>query len=127
MSEKLPESLQQVREYAEQYPWSQHLLEQAPDAAESFARTGGISRLTGFASGAVDFLMAAVVILFVGIFGAAEPGVYKRGVLHLIPFRHRDRVSQALDAVVFNLQGWLVGQATQMAIMGSTAARWRCG
>jgi predicted PurR-regulated permease PerM len=122
LSQQLPESLHRVREYAEQYPWSKHLLEQAPDAAESFARTGGISRLTGFASGAVDFLMALIIILFVGVFGAAEPGIYKRGLLHLIPFRNRDRVSQALDAVVFNLRAWLVGQTALMVIMGTTAA-----
>lgn len=122
LSAQLPASLDKVREYAEQYPWGRHLLEKAPDAAESFASSGGIWRITGVASGAVEFLMAAIVILFVGIFGAAEPGVYKRGFLHLIPLQKRERVSQALDAVGFNLRGWLIGQAAQMALIGTTAA-----
>lgn len=122
LSQKLPESLETARKYLEEYPWGSDLLEQAPTAAGSLAQAGALTRLTGLASGAVDVALAAVVILFVGVFGAAEPDVYKHGLLHLVPLGERDRVDQALDAVIFNLRWWLVGQACLMAMLGMTTA-----
>jgi predicted PurR-regulated permease PerM len=122
LSEKLPESLRQVRDYLDAYPWGRLLLEKAPQAAEAIAQAGEFSRVTGLVSGVAGFLEAAVVIAFVGVFGAAEPGVYKAGLLHLVPNGERRRVSEALDAVAFNLRWWLVGQACLMAMVGVTTA-----
>jgi predicted PurR-regulated permease PerM len=78
--------------------------------------------LTGFVSGVAGFLEATIVILVVGIFGAAEPDLYKAGLFHLVPSRQRRRVGEALEAVVFNLRHWLVGQLTLMVILGITTA-----
>jgi predicted PurR-regulated permease PerM len=120
--EKLPQSLEQVRDYLDAYPWGRLLLEKAPQAAEVIAGTGEFSRVTGLVSGVAGFLEAAAVILFVGIFGAAEPAVYRAGLLHLVPSGQRRRVSEALDAVAFNLRWWLVGQVFLMVLMGVTTA-----
>jgi predicted PurR-regulated permease PerM len=75
------------------------------------------SRVTGLISGVANFLVTIVLILFVGLFGAAEPDLYKAGVIHLVPPPHRPRARQALDAVAFNLRWWLVGQVTLMIMM----------
>jgi predicted PurR-regulated permease PerM len=73
--------------------------------------------------------VGAVVILFVGIFGAAEPAVYKKGLLLLVPPGYRQRMAQALEAVVFNLRWWFVGQVCLMVMMAVTtaAALWLIG
>jgi predicted PurR-regulated permease PerM len=86
------------------------------------AQAGDFSRVTGLVSGVASFLLAAVVIVFVGIFGAAETAVYKKGLLHLVPCGQRRRVAQAVDAVDFNLRGWLVGQVCLMVMMAVTTA-----
>jgi predicted PurR-regulated permease PerM len=122
LSQKLPQSLQQVQDYLDARPWGHLLLEKAPQAAETIAQGGEFSRLTGLVSGAAHFLEAAVVIIFVGIFGAAEPALYKTGLLHLIPHGQRRRVAEAVDAVAFNLRWWLVGQVCLMVMVGVTTA-----
>ena len=40
-------------------------------------------------------------------FGAAEPSVYKSGLLHLLPPPHRPRAAEAVAAIDFNLRHWL--------------------
>ena len=122
LSQKLPEALRQVRDHLETYPWGRFLLEKAPLAAESLAQAGDFSRVTGLVSGVANFLVAGVVILFVGIFGAAEPHVYKMGLLYLVPPARRRRVAQVVDAVALDLRGWLLGQVILMVMMGATTA-----
>jgi predicted PurR-regulated permease PerM len=116
MAQKLPQSLEQIRKYLEGYPWGKLLLEQVPRAASTI-ELGEFSRMTGLISGVANFLVTVVLILFVGLFGAAEPDLYKAGLIHLVPPPHRARARQALDALAFNLRWWLVGQVTLMIMM----------
>lgn len=120
--QQVPQSLQQIQDYLESTPWGHRLMEKAPQAAESIAPEGVFSRLTNLVSGLLSFLMACLVIVIVGIFGAAEPERYKTGLLYLVPAPQRSRMDQALDAVVFNLRAWLVGQLVLMVMMGVTTA-----
>jgi predicted PurR-regulated permease PerM len=116
--QKIPQSLGQIRDYIAQYPWGRYLIGEVPKAANSLVQVNRFSQLTGFISGVADFVIAIVVILVIGIFGAIEPDVYKDGLLHLVPPRQRPRTHQALDALAFNLRWWLVGQVALMIIMG---------
>ncbi len=118
----LPRSFEQIRDYLMQYAWGQYLVEKAPAAATGLAEAGKFTQLTGFASGVASFLEAVIVILIVGIFGAAEPDLYKTGFLHLVPPRQRSRADQAVTAIAFNLRHWLVGQVLLMVLIGLTTA-----
>jgi predicted PurR-regulated permease PerM len=118
LTQKLPESLATLRDSLSQHAWGRVLIESTQPAAESIANN--FSRITGFASSVGEFLVAVVVILFVGVFGAAEPDVYRRGFLHLVPPDQRRRAGEALDAVAYNLRWWLVGQVILMVLMWIT-------
>jgi predicted PurR-regulated permease PerM len=120
LSHKLPESLKQLRDYLSHYAWGQMLLQQVPKSPEKLVDVDNFSRMTGLISGVASFVVAVIVILFVGIFGAAEPALYRSGLLHLVPARHRPRAAEAVDAVVFNLRWWLVGQVFLMVVIGVT-------
>jgi predicted PurR-regulated permease PerM len=119
---QVPKSIQQIQAYLNSHAWGRELLEKAPEAVESFAQPGQLWRMTGIASGAAGLFFSAAVIVFVGIFGAAEPRIYKNGLTRLVPAKNRQRVADALDAVVFNLRSWLVGQAIMMIMIGVTTA-----
>jgi predicted PurR-regulated permease PerM len=129
LTHKLPESLQQIRDYLMQFEWGQRLVENVPNAGNTLAQAGEFSRVTGLISGVANFLVTAVVILFVGIFGAAEPDLYRAGLLHLVPTSQRRRVGEALDALVYNLRWWLVGQFVLMIMMWitTTVGLWLLG
>jgi predicted PurR-regulated permease PerM len=120
LSRQLPQSLEQLRDYLGQYEWGRLLLQDLPEPRQIMAWVGEFSRVSGFLQGAADFLVAGVLILVVGIFGAAEPDLYRAGLLHLVPPAQRRRVSEAMEALVFNLRGWLVGQIFLMIVIGLT-------
>lgn len=120
LAEQLPQSFERIREYLGTHAWGRLLLEQTPHAAASIAQSGDFSRVTGLVSGVSGFLFGVLVVLFVGIFGAADPVVYRKGLLYLIPLAERLRVSQSIDAIIYNLRWWLVGQLVLMLTLGVT-------
>lgn len=123
LSEQLPASIDRVEQFLTQYSWGRLLIQHAPQATEAtIAEAKALTQLTGLVSGVSSLLVAAVVILLVGIFVAAEPGSYKAGLLHLVPPTHRRRATQTLDTVGYNLRWWLVGQAALMVMMAVTTA-----
>ena len=59
----------------------------------------------------------AVVVVFVGLFAAADPGTYRRGVLALLPRARRGRVGEVLDEMAAALRWWLVGQLVAVVLI----------
>jgi predicted PurR-regulated permease PerM len=129
LAKELPQSIEQVRNYLSQYAWGNVLLEQLPKAENALPEIARYTQIPGLVSGLTGFLVDIVVIFFVGIFGAAEPEVYKAGLLHLVPPSQRQRGSEAIDAIGYNLRWWLVGQIVLMILMWvtTTAGLWLLG
>jgi predicted PurR-regulated permease PerM len=69
--------------------------------------------------GVVTVLASAVIVIASGLFLAINPSLYQRGVLHLVPPRHRGRIAELLHELGHVLRWWLVGQACSMAILGT--------
>jgi predicted PurR-regulated permease PerM len=124
LSQELPRSFTAIKGYLEEHTWGKMLLEHVPGAAGALdlQEMSAFTRTTGLISGVFDFGVSALLILFVGIFGAAEPGLYKAGLLHLVPRSYRPRAGETLDAVAYNLRWWLVGQFVLMVLIGATTA-----
>jgi predicted PurR-regulated permease PerM len=120
MSRSLPQSLNQVREYLKEHPWGHLLLEHEAQAGDWLAHVGRFFDIGGVLSGVTGFLVGGLIILFVGIFGAAEPEPYRAGLLHLVPPAQRRRAAEAVAALTFNLRWWLVGQFVLMVTMWVT-------
>src|SRR5690625_4151875 len=66
----------------------------------------------------VTVLSNLVVVLFTGIFFAANPTLYKNGVLLLVANKREKRVGEALDAAGAALRQWLTAQLIAMAFVG---------
>lgn len=66
----------------------------------------------------VNVLSNLVVVLFTGIFFAANPTLYKNGVLLLVAKKREKRVGEALDAAGAALWKWLTAQLIAMAFVG---------
>ena len=63
-----------------------------------------------------------VVVLFLGLFLAAEPRLYRNGALRLFPPARRERVGQVLDEAGEKMKWWLVGRFITMVIVGVTTS-----
>lgn len=72
------------------------------------------------ATGFADAVTAAILILFVGVFVAADPEWYRRGVLRLVPVTARGRTQGVLDALGTAISRWLKGVAIAMLSIGAT-------
>lgn len=90
----------------------------AANAASAQSMAGGALSLAQRASGMISSTLALVlsigVMAFVGICIAAEPDLYRRGFLALIPTKQRAKAGALLDAVGGALRAWLVARLISM-------------
>jgi predicted PurR-regulated permease PerM len=128
ITERVPQAYGQLLGWLENQEWSRWLVEQARGAAGQ-GENGGASAVeqaqvmehaTSAASSAMDAIVAFVIVLFVGIYLAASPGPYIRGVLRLVPIRRRERIGATLYAAGYTLRWWLFGQLLAMTVVGVT-------
>jgi predicted PurR-regulated permease PerM len=64
-------------------------------------------------------LGSLLVVTFVAIYIALDPGTYRRGILHLVPHRGRAKAIEVMDATGVTLRRWLVAQLIGMVIIGA--------
>lgn len=83
------------------------------------AQLGGARRFfLPVLSSTLAVVAGIVLILFLSIYLAADPEVYRRGLLRLVP-RHRRRQADAtLGAIAITLRRWLITQFIAMLVIG---------
>jgi predicted PurR-regulated permease PerM len=59
-----------------------------------------------------------VLVLFLAIYLAIDPGVYRRGLLYLVPGERRPQADKMLGAIATTLRKWLVTQLIAMIVIG---------
>lgn len=115
LTQRLPQAAGDLTQWLRQYTWGRWVLQQASSAGQDGALGGSattaLSRIT---HGTVAF----IVVLFTGLYLAAEPTPYIRGFLRLLPIERRRRAAETLYAVGHVLRWWLLGQAVAMALVG---------
>lgn len=71
-----------------------------------------------FLSSTVEVVTGFLIILFLSIYIAVDPGMYRRGITYLFPRRRRKRIDEVLSAVAVVLRKWLLTQLLAMVLMG---------
>lgn len=116
----LPRALSRLKSRVEGYGWGRWLVEQVSEPAEmdwnALVWSNGVLPSTFGTTFSV--VSGALVVLFVGIYFAAQPDWYRRGLLRLVPLDKRSRVGEVLEAVSHRLRWWLVGQSLAMLTVG---------
>ena len=85
-------------------------------SASAIASGGGaimsqtLKLLVGTASAVGNFF----IVLFLGLAFAAQPAVYRKGLLFMAPARHRARVTAIVDRIGETLERWLIAQIVTM-------------
>ena len=128
--ERLPSSLEQVRERAETLPGGAYLVAMVPEDVDlQGAATGLVSRVTGTAAAAWDGMAKLVFVMILGLFLASNPGLYRRGAVRLFPKAWRERVREVLERIGRTLRGWVLGQLIAMIVVGAvtTLGLWLIG
>jgi predicted PurR-regulated permease PerM len=113
---RVPEAWGRLRTWLEQQQFGRYVLESLSGTFVGADKAG--SALARLATGTFGAIADAVIILVVGLYLAAEPTLYRRGLIKLTPPSARARVNETLDAIVTALKRWLLGQAVAMLAIG---------
>jgi len=112
----LPDAIARTRGWLGESPIGGALLEYGHSAADSGTET--LASVAKFATGTFGVLTDMVLILFLGLYLAAEPELYRNGAIQLVPPHGRARARLALDASGEALRRWLMGQLSAMFAIG---------
>jgi predicted PurR-regulated permease PerM len=119
LRDALPGAAAAARDRVAQYDWGRRLLEGVPPTEELLAGGGVLSRAPGVLASTVGAIAEVFVVLFVGIFTAAEPEPYVNGAVRLVPVARRERARAVLREVTATMRWWLVGRFVAMAAVFS--------
>ena len=79
---------------------------------------GSVGRLTSAVGSAIGAIGSVIAMLVIGIFLAAEPRIYDRGIAWMLPLRHRTSFYRIADHVGFTLRRLLFGRLVGMLFEG---------
>jgi predicted PurR-regulated permease PerM len=82
----------------------------------ALASSGGaiISQTFKLLLGTVSAVGNFFIVLFLGLAFAAQPSVYRKGLLFMAPVRHRARATVIVDHIGETLERWLIAQMVTM-------------
>ena len=79
-------------------------------------------RVAGYTSRVVEIAALAVLVVVAAVYLAADPCMYRRGLLLLLPQRWRKEGARLLDNIGHALERWLIGQLLAMVLVGVLTA-----
>lgn len=112
---QLPILLDQLAGWASQSPVGEKIVDAVRVA---YAGSRVAQDISGIVSGAGEFILNCLLLLVGALFFAADPKVYERGFLLLIPRSMRPALEDALFDTGSTLRLWLRAQLIQMTTMG---------
>lgn len=130
LTEQVPRAAGDLRERMTESALGSRLLEQAPAVDEATSQAGNlVTPVLGAFSTAFGALANAIIILFVGLYLAIDPGVYTGGLIRLIPLARRERAREVLHVLGYTLRRWLIGRILLMTVIGvlTTLGLWLIG
>lgn len=112
---QVPIAATAVRERLEAYSWSRDLL---GEIQPQQMLTAGRSTASFALSAVFGAFGNLILILFIGLYLAADPRLYARGVELLVAPSLRPATERVLVEIGSTLEGWLLAQLISMSIVG---------
>lgn len=95
----------------------------APGGRLMGALTSQSATLADFAFGVLQSTVAVfgaiVLVIFLSLYVATDPEVYRRGVLLLFPVDRRERIGELMTALATALRTWFATQLVAMLVIGT--------
>ena len=115
----LPAAISELQSTIRNYRWGQEILQRLPDPQQIIDNTAQVfSQARSIFSGALGVIANFLIIFFVGIYLAAQPGLYIKGVLTLVPPSKRPRGRAVIQELGRTLELWLLGKGLSMILIG---------
>lgn len=94
------------------------LMPKTPPTNISSELLGSVGRLTSAVGSAIGAIGSVIAMIVIGIFLAAEPRIYDRGIAWMLPVRHRAGFYRIAEHVGFTLRRLLFGRLVGMVFEG---------
>ncbi|RVT98435.1 AI-2E family transporter [Mucilaginibacter limnophilus] len=118
LSSRFPSMVEEAKGRLNESAAGRKVLEQfSGDNAKKVAGTA-----QQFFSSTFGVLGDLYVILFLGIFFTASPGIYKKGIIALVPAKGEAAAEDILDKLGTKLKNWLKGKIFAMAVVAVLTA-----
>ncbi len=118
----LPSAIDRVEQVLRDSEFGRFLIEQVTSGnGDDRPDWNIVGTLGGTLSTTVNILFEIIILLTVAVFFAVDPGLYRRGLLHLVPIDRRDRATEIMDNISNGLWQWLLGQFASMLLVGVVA------
>ena len=115
---RLHEAWERTVDYLGNYEWGEALLSGRSLGVLAPRDGQWMARLTGVFSTTLGAIASVMVLVFVGLYLAAAPHMYRDGLLRLVPARGRRRAAEVLRTLGVTLQWWLIGTFAKMVVVG---------
>ncbi len=117
----LPDALQRLRNYLQSNPLLRHLVRWLPQPEQLATSAPSVAAQAGsLFSGALGGLANVIIIFFVSVYLALQPGPYIKGIIKLLPQHRRERGKEVLRELDDTLTYWLRGKLLSMLVIGVT-------
>lgn len=118
--EAVPQSLDRLYFYLLGYDWFHSVVQTVPplqDLVPEFSKL--LSQAQAVFSGVLNLATKLALVLFLGLYMAAQPGIYLRGLIRLFPVAKKTRMRGVLNELEHTLTMWLLGKLVGMVIIGT--------
>ena len=116
MRRLLPSAWEKLAQHASLVPGGRELLDGLNQSLPSISVLG---KMAGAVRSTTQSVADLIVVLALTLFLALQPGIYRRGLLHLLPFGRRQRAEQVLDRLHETLSNWMLARICLMLCTGS--------
>ncbi len=114
LTDTLPKTIERAKEQLEKSDLGKSVVKRisSPESAQKLKASLG-----SFFKSTFGVLGDIYVVVFIAIFFTAAPGVYKRGIVDLIPQKGKQKAAEILDKLGENLKKWLKGKFFAMFVV----------
>ncbi len=117
--ERMAGLLDQLRGVLENQEWANSLLSDSQEQGRLADAAGAAMQHAATAGLAVIGVAGSLIVLIaIAVFAAADPALYRRGFLALLPAAHRSRMEDGLLESARGLRWWFLGQLVSMLLLG---------
>lgn len=122
LAERLPKAIEELKGRLAQQGWGKQILKLLERFDGSAPTTQAVQKATGIALTTFKVLLDLLIVLFLGLFLAAQPKLYIDGLSMLFPKTWRSRLCGILHRCGYTLRWWLIAQGIDMVVIGLLTA-----
>jgi predicted PurR-regulated permease PerM len=114
LSDTLTETIQNAKQQLNKSTLGQKIVEKISSPG---SQKRGQSIIQTFFKSSFGVLGDIYVVLFIGLFFTVSPGVYKKGIISLVPEGSKGVATDILEKLNINLKKWLKGKLFAMLVV----------